>query len=160
MDDTAERPYPDGEQLPDIGIEDIMRAIPHRHPFLLVDRIVDVVANESATGIKCVTASEPHFQGHFPEKPIMPGVLIIEAMAQTAAILVIKSQKIDPEGKLVYFMSINEARFRRPVVPGDTLRIEVMKLRHRDKVWKFEGKAKVDGKIVAEATYTAMVMES
>ena len=160
MDDTADQPYSDGEHLPDIGIEEIMRAIPHRHPFLLVDRIVDVVANESATGIKCVTASEPHFQGHFPEKPIMPGVLIIEAMAQTAAILVIKSQKIDPEGKLVYFMSINEARFRRPVVPGDTLRIEVMKLRHRDKVWKFEGKAKVDGKTVAEATYTAMVMES
>lgn len=160
MDDTADQPYPDGEHLPDIGIEEIMRAIPHRHPFLLVDRIVDVVANESATGIKCVTASEPHFQGHFPERPIMPGVLIIEAMAQTAAILVIESQKIDPEGKLVYFMSINEARFRRPVVPGDTLRIEVMKLRHRDKVWKFEGKAKVDGKTVAEATYTAMVMES
>jgi 3-hydroxyacyl-[acyl-carrier-protein] dehydratase len=159
MAETGTEPYADGEKLDDIGIEEIMRALPHRYPFLLVDRIVDIVANESATGIKCVTASEPHFQGHFPEKPIMPGVLIIEAMAQTAAVLVIKSQKIDPAGKLVYFMSINEARFRRPVVPGDTLHIEVAKQRHRDKVWKFEGKAKVDGKVVAEAVYTAMVME-
>jgi 3-hydroxyacyl-[acyl-carrier-protein] dehydratase len=159
MNDTAEG-YAAGERLPDIHIEEIMRALPHRYPFLLVDRIVDIVANESATGIKCVTASEPQFQGHFPDKPIMPGVLIIEAMAQTAAVLVIKSQQIDPAGKLVYFMSINEARFRRPVVPGDTLRIEVQKLRHRDTVWKFEGKGKVDGKVVAEATFTAMVLES
>ena len=159
MTETGEQPYAAGERLPDADIEEIMRSLPHRYPFLLVDRIVDIVANESATGIKCVTASEPQFQGHFPNKPIMPGVLIIEAMAQTAAVLVIKSQKIDPEGKLVYFMSINEARFRRPVVPGDTLRIEVVKMRHRDKVWKFEGKAKVDGKVVAEAVYTAMVME-
>lgn len=160
MVDTATQPYADGERLEDIDIEEIMRSLPHRYPFLLVDRIVDIAANESATGIKCVTASEPHFQGHFPDKPIMPGVLIIEAMAQTAAVLVIKSQKIDPVGKLVYFMSINEARFRRPVVPGDTLHIEVVKMRHRDKVWKFEGKARVDGKVVAEAIYTAMVMES
>lgn len=159
MNEAVEQPYEAGERLDDIGIEEIMRALPHRYPFLLVDRIVDIVANESATGIKCVTASEPHFQGHFPEKPIMPGVLIIEAMAQTAAVLVIKSQKINPEGKLVYFMSINEARFRRPVVPGDMLQIEVAKIRHRDKVWKFEGKAKVEGKVVAEAVYTAMVMD-
>jgi 3-hydroxyacyl-[acyl-carrier-protein] dehydratase len=160
MSETDEEPYATGERLPDADIEEIMRWLPHRYPFLLVDRIVDIMANESATGIKCVTASEPHFQGHFPTKPIMPGVLIIEAMAQTAAVLVIKSQKIDPAGKLVYFMSINDARFRRPVVPGDTLHIEVKKLRHRDKVWKFEAKAKVDGKVVAEAVYTAMVLES
>jgi 3-hydroxyacyl-[acyl-carrier-protein] dehydratase len=160
MNDTDAQPYAAGERLPDADIEEIMRSLPHRYPFLLVDRIVDIVANESATGIKCVTAAEPQFQGHFPAKPIMPGVLIIEAMAQTAAVLVIKSQKIDPVGKLVYFMSINEARFRRPVVPGDVLHIEVMKQRHRDKVWKFEGKAKVDGKVVAESVYTAMVMES
>lgn len=160
MDDSDVGVHADGTRLADIGIEEIMKALPHRHPFLMVDRIVDIVANESATGIKCVTSSEPHFQGHFPEKPIMPGVLIIEAMAQTAAVLVIESQKIDPTGKLVYFMSINEARFRRPVIPGDVLHIEVKKLRHRDKVWKFEGKAKVEGKVVAEATYTAMVMDS
>lgn len=146
-------------RLPDIDLNGIMRAIPHRYPFLLVDRIVDVVANESATGIKCVTASEPHFQGHFPGRPIMPGVLIIEAMAQTAAVLVVESARIDPKGKIVYFMSINEARFRRPVVPGDTLHLEVQKIRHRDTVWKFAGKAKVDGRVVAEATYTAMIMD-
>ena len=150
----------EGVRLPDIGIDGILKALPHRHPFLMVDRIVDIVANESATGVKCVTASEPHFQGHFPEQPIMPGVLIIEAMAQTAAVLVIESMKIDPEGKLVYFMSINEARFRRPVVPGDLLRLEVSKVRHRDKVWKFEGKAKVDGTVVAEAVFTAMVLDT
>lgn len=160
MNDDVSGAYAEGQRLADVGIEGIMRALPHRHPFLMVDRIVDIVAHESATGIKCVTASEPHFQGHFPEKPIMPGVLIIEAMAQTAAVLVIESQKIDPSGKLVYFMSINEARFRRPVVPGDVLYIEVKKLRHRDKVWKFEGTAKVEGKVVAEAIYTAMVMDN
>lgn len=160
MDDNVTGTYAEGERLADVGIEDIMRALPHRYPFLMVDRIVDIRANESATGIKCVTASEPHFQGHFPERPIMPGVLIIEAMAQTAAVLVIVSQKIDPTGKLVYFMSINEARFRRPVVPGDVLHIEVKKLRQRDKVWKFESKATVDGKVVAEAIYTAMVMDT
>lgn len=158
MDEEALVSDPAVEKLPDIDIDGIMRAIPHRYPFLMVDRIVDIVVNESATGIKCVTASEPHFQGHFPEKPIMPGVLIIEAMAQTAAVLVIESMKIDPAGKLVYFMTINEARFRHPVVPGDTLRLEVRRLRHRDKVWKFEGKARVENKLVAEATYTAMVM--
>lgn len=150
----------EGVRLPDVGIDGILKALPHRHPFLMVDRIVDILANESATGIKCVTASEPHFQGHFPEQPIMPGVLIIEAMAQTAAVLVIESMKIDPTGKLVYFMSINEARFRRPVVPGDLLRLEVAKVRHRDKVWKFEGKGKVDGKVVAEAVFTAMVLDT
>ena len=150
----------DAVPLPDIGIDGILKALPHRHPFLMVDRIVDMVANTSATGIKCVTHSEPHFQGHFPEQPIMPGVLIIEAMAQTAAVLVIESLNIDPAGKLVYFMSISEARFRRPVVPGDVLRLEVEKVRHRDKVWKFSGKGKVDGKTVAEAVFTAMIMDT
>lgn len=149
-----------GEHLPDVDIDKIMAALPHRYPFLMIDRIVEMVANESATGIKCVTVNEPHFQGHFPEKPIMPGVLMIEAMAQTAAVLVLESGKLDPEGKLVYFMSISEARFRRPVVPGDVLRIEVKKIRNRGNVWKFEGKAKVDQRIVAEATYSAMLVEN
>jgi 3-hydroxyacyl-[acyl-carrier-protein] dehydratase len=149
-----------GEQLPDVDIDRIMAALPHRYPFLMIDRIVELVANESATGIKCVTVNEPHFQGHFPAKPIMPGVLMIEAMAQTAAVLVLESGKLDPEGKLVYFMSINEARFRRPVVPGDVLRIEVKKVRNRGNVWKFQGKAKVEGRTVAEATYSAMLVEN
>jgi 3-hydroxyacyl-[acyl-carrier-protein] dehydratase len=149
-----------GEQLPDVDIDRIMAALPHRYPFLMIDRIVELVANESATGIKCVTVNEPHFQGHFPEKPIMPGVLMIEAMAQTAAVLVLESGKLDPEGKLVYFMSISEARFRRPVVPGDVLRIEVKKIRNRGNVWKFEGKAKVDQRTVAEARYSAMLVDN
>ncbi len=157
MDDSKMGETSESKSLPDIDIARVLRALPHRYPFLMVDRIVEVVANESATGIKAVTASEPHFQGHFPEHPIMPGVLIIEAMAQTAAVLVVESGDIDPEGKLVYFMSISDARFRHPVVPGDMLRLEVRKLRQRDNVWKFEGKAKVDGKIVAEAVYTAMI---
>jgi 3-hydroxyacyl-[acyl-carrier-protein] dehydratase len=149
-----------GEQLPDVDIDRIMAALPHRYPFLMIDRIVELVANESATGIKCVTVNEPHFQGHFPAKPIMPGVLMIEAMAQTAAVLVLESGNLDPEGKLVYFMSISEARFRRPVVPGDVLRIEVKKIRNRGNVWKFQGKAKVEGRTVAEATYSAMLVEN
>ncbi len=157
MDENKTPETPAGKSLPDVDIAGIMRALPHRYPFLLVDRIVDLVANESATGLKAVTASEPHFQGHFPDRPIMPGVLIVEAMAQTAAVLVVESGDIDPVGKLVYFMSISDARFRHPVVPGDMLRLEVRKLRQRDNVWKFEGKAKVDGKVVAEATYTAMI---
>jgi 3-hydroxyacyl-[acyl-carrier-protein] dehydratase len=157
MDESRMAEPSTGKSLPDVDITGVMRALPHRYPFLLVDRVVDLVANESATGLKAVTASEPHFQGHFPEHPIMPGVLIVEAMAQTAAVLVVHSGDIDPVGKPVYFMSISDARFRRPVVPGDMLRLEVRKLRQRDNVWKFECKAKVDGKVVAEATYTAMI---
>lgn len=149
-----------GEGLPDVDLQRIMDVLPHRYPMLMVDRIVNLVAFETATGIKCVTASEPHFQGHFPAKPIMPGVLIIEAMAQTGAVLVVQSTDIDTTGKLVYFMSIDGARFRQPVVPGDVLHLEVTILRHRETVWKFSGQAKVDGKLVAEATYTAMIMEN
>ena len=149
-----------GQSLPDVDLRRIMEVLPHRYPMLMVDRIVDLVAFETATGIKCVTASEPHFQGHFPAKPIMPGVLIIEAMAQTGAVLVVQSTDLDTKGKLVYFMSIDDARFRHPVVPGDVLHLEVRILRHRETVWKFSGQAKVDGKLCAEATYTAMVVES
>lgn len=149
-----------GKALPDVDLQRIMGVLPHRYPMLMVDRIVNLVAFETATGIKCVTASEPHFQGHFPEKPIMPGVLIIEAMAQTGAVLVVQSTDIDTTGKLVYFMSIDGARFRQPVVPGDVLHLEVKIMRHRETVWKFSGEAKVDGKLVAEATYTAMIMEN
>lgn len=149
-----------GEGLPDVDLQRIMDVLPHRYPLLMVDRIVDLVAFETATGIKCVTASEPHFQGHFPAKPIMPGVLIIEAMAQTGAVLVVQSTGLDTKGKLVYFMSIDDARFRRPVVPGEVLHLEVKILRHREKVWKFSGQAKVDGELAAEATYTAMIVEN
>ena len=138
----------------------IMEVIPHRYPMLLVDRLQDIVPGESATGIKNVTMNEPFFQGHFPQKPVMPGVLIVEAMAQTAAALVMLSLGEEAEGKLVYFMSIEGAKFRKPVVPGDRLELHVSKEQNRRSVWKFKGIGKVAGQVVAEATYTAMIAES
>jgi 3-hydroxyacyl-[acyl-carrier-protein] dehydratase len=142
-----------------IDIGRIMQLIPHRYPFLLIDRIVDVVPSASATGIKNVSINEPHFQGHFPQRPVMPGVLIIEAMAQTAGALVVHTLGPEAEGKLVYFMTIENARFRRPVVPGDQLLIHVVKERSRGNVWKFKAEAKVAGTLVAEATYSAMILD-
>jgi 3-hydroxyacyl-[acyl-carrier-protein] dehydratase len=147
----SERPYT-------VDIAGIMHAIPHRYPFLLIDRMVDVVRNHSATGIKNVTLNDNFFPGHFPGHPVMPGVLIIESMAQTAAVLVVETLGADAAGKLVYFMSIEGAKFRRPVVPGDQLHVHVAKERQRGNVWRFSGVAKVDGVTVAEATYTAMIM--
>ena len=143
-----------------IDINRIMEMIPHRHPFLMIDRIVDLVPNEGATGIKNVTINENYFQGHFPNHPVMPGVLIIEAMAQTAAVLVVHTLGADAEGKLVYFMSVDGARFRKPVEPGDQLSVEVKKQRSRGNVWKFAGRAIVDDTLVAEATYAAMILDS
>ena len=143
-----------------IDITRIMEMIPHRYPFLMVDKVIDVVPHEGATGVKNVTASEPHFQGHFPEKPIMPGVLIIESMAQTAAVVVVESLGQHAEGKLVYFMSVDSARFRRPVVPGDTLMVHVKKERSRGNVWRLNGEAKVNGQLMAEATFSAMIMDT
>ncbi len=143
-----------------IDIQRIIEMIPHRYPFLLVDKLIDVVPGESAVGIKNVTANEPHFQGHFPDRPVMPGVLIIEAMAQTAAVIVVATLGKEAEGKLVYFMSIDNARFRKPVVPGDQLRLYCRKERQRANVWKFSGEARVDDTVVAEAVYTAMILDS
>ncbi len=137
----------------------IMELIPHRYPFLMVDRVVDVIPNESAVGIKNVTINEEFFQGHFPRKPVMPGVLLIESMAQTAAVLVVETLGKDHEGKLVYFMSVDNARFRRPVTPGDSLRVHVVKERQRGNVWKFKGTVKVDGTVVAEAVFAAMILD-
>jgi len=137
----------------------IMEMIPHRDPFLMIDKVVDAVANERATGIKDVTADEYYFKGHFPARPVMPGVLIVEAMAQTAAVLVVHTLGREAEGKLVYFMTIDEARFRRPVVPGDRLLIHVTKQRNRRNVWRFEGKAEVAGHLAAEAVFAAMILE-
>src|SRR5262249_32668676 len=121
-----------------IDVQRIMEMIPHRHPFLMIDRVIDVVSNEQATGIKNLSINEYFFQGHFPARPVMPGVLIIEAMAQTAAVLVVHTLGPEAEGKLVYFMSVDSARFRRPVFPGDVLHVRVTKQRHRGNVWKFE----------------------
>src|SRR5258705_1437743 len=147
-------------RVPDLDIERIRAMIPHRYPMLMIDRVVEIIPNESAVGIKNVSINEPHFAGHFPQRPVMPGVLIIEAMAQTAAVLVVQTLGSVAEGKLVYFMSVDNARFRRPVVPGDTLRVHVTKQRNRLSVWKFFGQAHVDGHLVAEATYTAMLMDA
>src|SRR5258708_13546298 len=128
-------------RVPDLDIERIRAMIPHRYPFLMIDRVVEIVPDESAVGIKNVTINEPYFAGHFPQRPVMPGVLIIEAMAQTAAVLVVQTIGRAAEGKLVYFMSVDSARFRRPVVPGDTLRVHVAKQPNRPSVWKFIGRA-------------------
>ena len=141
-----------------VDIARIMRAIPHRYPFLMIDRVLEMVLGRSAIGIKNVTMNEPFFEGHFPGHPVMPGVLIIEAMAQTAAVLVVETIGPAAAGKVVYFMSIEGAKFRRPVVPGDQLRIHIVKERSRGSVWKFHAVARVDGVSVAEATYAAMIM--
>jgi 3-hydroxyacyl-[acyl-carrier-protein] dehydratase len=142
-----------------IDIDRIMQMIPHRYPFLMVDRIINVIPSESATGVKNVTVNEPFFQGHFPGKPIMPGVLIIETMAQTSAVLVVETLGPNAEGRLVYFMTVDEARFRKPVVPGDQLLVHVKKERSRGNVWRFHAEAKVGDTLVAEATYAAMIMD-
>jgi 3-hydroxyacyl-[acyl-carrier-protein] dehydratase len=142
-----------------VDAKGVMRMIPHRFPFLMIDRVEDMVSNVGAVGIKNVSMNEAVFQGHFPTDPVMPGVLIIEAMAQTAAVLVVHTLGAAFEGKLVYFMSVDNARFRRPVVPGDQLRIHVRKDRNRGPVWKFVGEAKVDGQVVAEATFAAMIRD-
>ena len=146
------------EQVTQVDVQRIMEMIPHRHPFLMIDRVVDMVANERATGIKNVSINENYFQGHFPTRPVMPGVLIIEAMAQTAAVLVVHTLGPESEGKLVYFMSVDDARFRRPVFPGDRLDVHVTKQRHRGNVWKFEGRAKVGDNLMAEAVFAAMIL--
>ena len=146
------------QQASQIDVRRIMEMIPHRHPFLMIDKVIDVVADEQATGIKNVSINEYYFQGHFPARPVMPGVLIIEAMAQTAAVLVVHTLGPEAEGKLVYFMSVDNARFRRPVVPGDCLHVRVAKQRHRRNVWRFEGRAEVRGQLMAEAVFAAMIM--
>jgi 3-hydroxyacyl-[acyl-carrier-protein] dehydratase len=140
------------------NIARIMEMIPHRYPFLMIDRIENVVTGLRATGIKNVSVNEWFFQGHFPDHKVMPGVLIIEAMAQTAASLVVHTLGAESEGKLVYFMSIDNARFRKPVHPGDRLLVDVEKQQSRGNVWKFNGKATVDGVLVAEATFAAMIL--
>jgi len=143
-----------------IDIKKIQQLIPHRYPMLMIDRVTDVVIDQSATGIKNVTINEPFFAGHFPQQAVMPGVLIVEAMAQTAGVLIAKTIGEEAaKGKLVYFMTIDEARFRRPVVPGDQLKIYVKKERNVRNVWKFSGVAKVDDNLCAEATYSAMILD-
>jgi len=142
-----------------IPIERIMEMIPHRYPFLMIDKVIEIECDHHAIGVKNVTINEPFFVGHFPSKPVMPGVLLIEAMAQTSAVLVVETLGKDAEGKLVYFMSIDEAKFRKPVVPGDAVHIRVDKQQSRRNVWKFACVATVEGAKVAEAIVCAMIVD-
>ncbi len=168
--ETAEIITPDFSTkiIDEIGVEEIMKLIPHRYPFLLVDRMVDLHLGHSAVGIKNVSMNEWFFQGHFPEHPIMPGVLIIEAMAQTAGALVVKTmqvqngkstEKADGSDIMVYFMSVEEAKFRKPVVPGDVLHLKVTKDRARGNIWRFKGQAFVGDTLASEASFMAMIVD-
>lgn len=139
-----------------MDVKEIQNFLPHRYPFLLVDRILEIEPEKKAVGIKNVTINEPFFEGHFPGNPIMPGVLIVEAMAQVAGLMAFAS---GVQGDTVYFMSIEKAKFRRPVVPGDQLRLEITRTQQRGNVWKFAGVTTVDGKLVAEADFTAMIVQ-
>ncbi|MEL6369272.1 MAG: 3-hydroxyacyl-ACP dehydratase FabZ [Pseudomonadota bacterium] len=142
-----------------LEIDELMEILPHRYPMLMIDRLVDIKAGDSAVAIKNLSINEHFFQGHFPEKPVMPGVLIVEAMAQGAAAFTSYTENLDTEGKIVLFMGVDKARFRKPVVPGDQLRIKVRVERARPPVWKFVGEATVDGTLVAEANYSAMLAQ-
>lgn len=144
--------------LADADISMIKRMIPHRYPFLLIDAVRDMDSAKTAVGVKNVTVNEPHFEGHFPAKPIMPGVMIVEAMAQTAAVLVVHTLDLIDKEMLVYFMGVDNCKFRKPVVPGDVLELHVEVIRNRGKVWKFNGKGIVRGEVATEAEFTAMIV--
>ena len=154
------RKAPAGTDPTVIDITEILARIPHRYPFLLVDRCEDYKASESIVGIKCVTVNEPFFPGHFPHYPVMPAVLLIEAMAQTGAVLMSKSLNVDVGGKAIFFMSCDNCRFRAPVRPGAVIRMPVKVVRHRGDVFKFAGKAMVGDKVAAECEFAAMVVET
>ena len=156
MDKKTEHSAPAVE----LDVEQVKRLLPHRAPFLMIDRLTVTAAGESAIGWKAVTITEPHFAGHFPQYAVMPGVLIVEAMAQTAGALVVHSLGLTDQPRMVYFMTIDKARFRRPVHPGVLLRLPVQVLRHRGPVWRFEGKAYVGEELCAEAEYSAMLTDS
>lgn len=143
----------------EIDVETILRMIPHRYPFLMIDRVRNLEPSKGAIGVKNVSINEPFFQGHFPAKPIMPGVLLVEAMAQTAAVLVVHTLDMIDKGKLVYFMTVDNTRFRKPVVPGDIVELHVSVVRSRGVFWKFSGKAMVDGAVCAESEFSAMIQD-
>jgi 3-hydroxyacyl-[acyl-carrier-protein] dehydratase len=155
---SRKAPVSEGET--DIDITEILRRIPHRYPFLLVDRAEDYRPSQSIVGVKCVTVNEPFFQGHFPGYPVMPGVLIVEALAQSGAVLMSKSLDVDVRGKTIFFVSVDNCRFRQPVRPGDVLKLHVEVLRARGDLFKFRGRAMVEDKVAAEAEFAAMVVET
>ena len=148
-----------GETLNVVGIQEILAALPHRYPFLLVDRIVDIRGDEHGIGIKNVTINEPHFMGHFPNNPVMPGVLVLEGLAQTGGVLALRSLPGVKAG-LVYFLTIDKAKFRKPVIPGDILEYHLNKISKRRNMWWYRGEAKVGGELVAEAELGAMIAEA
>lgn len=154
MNDTAAE-----TSLDTADILRVMRMIPHRYPMLLVDKVIKMKADDSAVGIKNVTYNEPYFQGHFPSRPVMPGVMVIESMAQTAGVLVVHTLGPSAEGKMVYFMSVDSARFRRPIMPGDQMHIHVKRERRRGNVWRFAAEVMIDGHLAADATITAMILD-
>ena len=149
-----------GETLEAIGIREILAALPHRYPFLLVDRIIDIRGDEHGIGIKNVTANEPQFAGHFPDNPVMPGVLVLEGMAQTAGTLCIRAMPEQAKPTLVYFLTIDKAKFRKPVRPGDTIEYHMNRITRRKSMWWYRGEAKVAGEIVAEAQVGAMLSDA
>jgi 3-hydroxyacyl-[acyl-carrier-protein] dehydratase len=142
-----------------VDIAEILKTLPHRYPFLMVDRIVELRGDESAIGIKNVTANEPHFLGHFPGNPVFPGVLLIEGMAQTAGVLCLRSLGTIEKPQLVYFLTIDKARFRKPVLPGDRVEYHMTKINRRKRMWWFRGEAKVEGELVAEAEVGAAIAD-
>ena len=146
------------EELLSLNVNEIKECLPHRYPMLLIDRVQELKLGESAVGIKCVTNNEPFFQGHFPARPIMPGVLIVEAMGQTAGVIVSKTMNLENSGGLVYFMSMDGIKFRKLVEPGDVLHLHVCKEKSRGNVWRFNGRAYVNEALVAEAVFTAMIV--
>jgi len=148
-----------GRTFESFDIQRLLSSLPHRYPFLLVDRIVEARADEYGVGIKNVTFNEPHFQGHFPSRPIMPGVLLIEGMAQTAGAMCVSSLGPNHKPSVVYLMTVDKAKFRKPVVPGDQIRYEMTRLAKRRNMWWFRGEAKVDGVLVCEANVSAMLVE-
>jgi 3-hydroxyacyl-[acyl-carrier-protein] dehydratase len=143
----------------ELNVNEIMQLLPHRYPMLMIDRLIDIKPGESAVAIKNVTYNENFFPGHFPQMPVMPGVLIIEAMAQGAAAYTAYTEELDVENKIVLFMGVDKARFRKPVMPGDQLHIHVKTIQRRPPVWRFEGVAKVNGKTVTDATFAAMLAQ-
>ena len=148
----------DGEKLDTAGIKEILAALPHRYPFLMVDRVYDIRGDEHGIGVKNVTFNEPHFQGHFPGNPVMPGVLVLEGMAQTAGVLCIRSmQSQNRAARIVYFLTIDKAKFRKPIVPGDVLEYHMTRINRRKSMWWYRGEAKVEGQTVAEAELGAMI---